>query len=151
MLELALAGERAAWISTLEFERRGPSYTYDTLLELPRRVGLASDAELFLVLGWDNLEGFERWHRVRELLALAQPVVVWRAGSDEAVLERLRRELGPALAQRLERGLVRVPPAPESSSDVRARLERGEQPADALPAAVLEYIRARGIYAPRSP
>jgi nicotinic acid mononucleotide adenylyltransferase len=41
---------------------------------------------------------------------------------------------------------VRVPPSPESSTDVRARLERGEWPVEAVPAAVLEYARARGVY-----
>jgi nicotinic acid mononucleotide adenylyltransferase len=80
------------------------------------------------------------------VLTLAQPIVVWREGGDEAVLAHLARTLGPELFVRVERGLVRVPPAPESSTDVRERLERGEAPLDALSPSVLEYIRSRGIY-----
>lgn len=146
MLELALAGDERAWISTLEFERSGPSYTFDTLRELPARAGLRPDCELFLVLGWDNLRGLERWHRVGEVLSLAQPVVVWRDGGDEAVLAHLRATLSPQAFARLESGFVRAPASPESSTQVRARLERGEWPVEALPAAVLEYIRSQGVY-----
>jgi len=146
MLELALAGDERAWISTLEFERSGPSYTFDTLRELPVRAGLRPGCELFLLLGWDNLRGLERWHRAGEVLSLAQPIVVWREGGDEAVLAHLRSALEPQAFARLESGLVRVTPSPESSTDVRARLERGEWPVEAVPAAVLEYIRSRGVY-----
>ena len=150
MLELALEGWSDAWISTLEFERAGPSYTYDTLRELPTRAGLASDCALHLLIGWDNLRGLERWHRAETVLTLAQPIVVWREGGDEAVLAHLERTLSPELFARVERGLVRVPPAPESSTDVRERLERGEVPTDALSPSVLEYIRSRGIYGLRA-
>lgn len=150
MLELALEGDREAWISTIEFERAGPSYTYDTLRELPARAGLASGCSLHLLIGWDNLRGLERWHRADAVLTLAQPIVVWREGGDEAVLAHLARTLAPELFARIERGLVRVPPAPESSTDVRERLERGKVPVDALSPSVLEYIRSRGIYGLRN-
>jgi nicotinate-nucleotide adenylyltransferase len=146
MLELALAGDESAWISTLEYERSGPSYTFDTLRELPARAGLRPDCQLFLLLGWDNLRGLERWHRAADVLALAQPVVVWREGGDETVLAHLRATLPPQAFARLESGLVRVSPSPESSTDVRARLERGEWPVAAVPAAVLEYIRSQRVY-----
>jgi len=146
MLELALAEDERAWISPLEFERSGPSYTFDTLRELPERVGLRADCELFLVLGWDNLRGLERWHRVDEVLSLAQPIVVWREGGDGEVLAHLRATLSTQACARLERGLVRAPASPESSTQVRARLERGEWPVEAVPAAVLDYIRSRGVY-----
>ena len=150
MLELALEGWNDAWISTVEFERVGFSYTYDTLRELPARAGLASDCALHVVIGWDNLRGLERWHRANEMLTLAQPIVVWREGGDEEVLAHLARTLDPKAFARVERGLVRVPPAPESSTDVRAALERGELPAGAVAPKVLEYIRSRGIYSSRS-
>lgn len=146
MLELALADEPRWSISTLEFERAGPSFTVDTLRALPQRLALAPEAELYLLIGWDNLRGLERWRSVRELLALAQLVVVWRAGADESLLDSLRRELGPELYANIARGLVREPPAPESSTELRATLARGGEPLDALPAGVLEYIRSRGIY-----
>jgi nicotinate-nucleotide adenylyltransferase len=149
MLEIAIRGEPAWSISRVEIERPGPSYTYDTLRELPAKLGLPPDAQLHQLLGWDNLRGLERWHRAREMLAMAQPIVVWRGEDDPGLLELLERELGPELYRRIERGLVRVPPAPESATDLRARLGRGEDPGSELPAGVLEYIRSKGIYRSR--
>jgi nicotinate-nucleotide adenylyltransferase len=147
MLTIALAGEPSWSICELEFERDGPSYTIDTVRELPARLGLSRGVELFLLLGWDNLRGFERWREVRALVELVQPIVVSRDGDDAQLLEPARRELGPELFAKLERGLVRVPARPESSTDLRDRLARGEDPGAELPPGVLEYIRARGIYA----
>jgi nicotinate-nucleotide adenylyltransferase len=146
MLEIAIASEPAWSISTLELERPGPSYTVDTLRALPARLGLASDVELCFLFGWDNLRGLERWRDADAVLELAQPIVVWREGTDERVFDTLRRALKPESFERLLRGLVREPPAPESSTEVRDRLLRGEDPSDALPPGVLEYICARGIY-----
>jgi nicotinate-nucleotide adenylyltransferase len=149
MLEIALAHEPSWSVSTAELERGGVSYTIDTLLDLPKRLGFAHGVELFLLLGWDNLRGLERWHRAREMLALAQPVIVWRGEEDPDLLERLARDLGPELFAKLEGGFLRLPPAPESSTELRARLERGEDPGGSLPAGVLEYVRAHGIYGGR--
>jgi len=146
MLEIALEREPSWSISTLEFERDGPSYTYDTLRELRDRARLSPVAELYFLIGWDNLRGLERWHRAREMLELAQPIVVWRGEEDQRLLAHLRRELGDERFAKLERGLLRIAPAPESSTDLRARLGRGEDPGASLPPGVWEYIRTRGIY-----
>jgi nicotinate-nucleotide adenylyltransferase len=147
MLALALEGEPSWSMSTLEFARTGPSYTIDTVRELPQRLGLRPDVEIFLILGWDNLRGLERWREVKALLERVQPIVVWRGEAEGVDLDLLRRELGPELFTKLERGLLRLPPSPESSTQVREQLARGEDPGPALPPGVLEYIRARGIYA----
>ena len=151
MLELAIASEPAWSLCTLEFERSGPSYTIDTVRELPARLGLRGAPEFFLVIGWDNLRGLEKWREAAALLERVQPIVIWRGEEDAALLAHLRHELGPALFAKIERGLLRLPPAPESSTQMRERLARGEDPGDSLPPGVLEYIRSRGIYAPDSP
>jgi len=151
MLSLATAGETSWSVCTLEFERSGPSYTIDTVRELPRRLGLRPDVEIFLVIGWDNLRGLEQWREAQTLLARVQPVVIWRGEGDPGLLDHLRRALGDQLFAKLERGLLRLPPAPQSSTEMRERLARGDDPGDSLPAGVLEYIRARGIYAPEPP
>jgi nicotinate-nucleotide adenylyltransferase len=147
MLALAIAPEPRWSLSTLEFERSGPSYTIDTVRDLPWRLGLRDDVELYLVIGWDNLRDLERWREAQTLLARVQPVVIWRGEDDPALLEHLAGALGAELFTKLERGLLRLPPAPQSSTEMRERLARGEDPGPSLPPGVLEYIRARGIYA----
>lgn len=147
MLAIAIRGEPSWSISELEFEREGLSYTIDTVREIPGRLCLSREVELFLIVGWDNLRGFERWHQVADLLGLVQPIVVARGREDLATLSHLRRELGAGLYLKLERGLLRVPEQRESSTEVRQLLARSDDPGDLLPPGVLEYIRARGIYA----
>lgn len=147
MLELALDGLERRSISAMELSREGPSYTFDTVCELPARLGLAPDVRLHLLIGWDNLRGLERWHRAAELLARVQPVVILRGEDDPALLEHLRRELGDELFAVLERGFLRLEPVAISSTELREGLARGEvPPAGELPPGVLEYIRSRGIY-----
>ncbi len=151
MLELALAGASRWSISELELGREGPSYTFDTVRALPGCWGLAPDVRLHLLIGWDNLRGLEHWHRPTELLDLVQPIVILRGEDDPALLELLRDVLGEACFARLERGLLRTEPVPFSSTDLRGRLCRGEDPGEELAAGVLEYLRERGIYGSTEP
>ncbi len=146
MLELALGRERGWLVSTLELEREGPSYTIDTLRALRAELGLEDEDELFLILGGDNLAGLPEWRAASEILELAQPIVVVRAGDESEVLAAVRERWGERFAARIERGLVRAPIVVVSASDLRAALARGEDPGQALPPPVLEYIRSRGIY-----
>ena len=165
MLELALAGRPDWSVDTLELERGGLSFTIDTVRALPERLahlGLAPDCELFLLIGWDNLRGLERWREARALLSLVQPVVVYRApagapdtpaarlrGASE-LLEHLRAELGDAVYARLERGFLPIEPVGVSSTAIRASFAAGEDPGetlgDVLPAGVGEYVRRAGLY-----
>lgn len=146
MVRLAIAGEPRFEASDLELGRPGPSYTYDTLRELPGALGLEG-AELFLILGSDNLPDLPRWHRGPELLRLAQPVVLLRDEDDpERLLEGLAREVEGELLERLRRGLLRVPPVPGRASDLRERIGRGLPPGPSLPPEVAAYIREHGLY-----
>jgi nicotinate-nucleotide adenylyltransferase len=148
MLEIALEGEPTWEICTLELERGGPSYTIDTLRALPAALGLPDDARLFLLIGGDNLAGLPRWKDAAEILERAEPAIVVRDGDEPGLLAQLQAGgIDPRLLARLERGLLRAPPVPVSATELRAALERGEDPGNALPAGVLEYIRARGLYA----
>jgi nicotinate-nucleotide adenylyltransferase len=151
MLRLALAGHPDWSVDTLELERSGPSYTIDTVRALPGRLGLEREAELFLLLGEDNLRGLEGWREARALLELVQPIVVRRGPADPAGLARLRAELGAELALRIERGFLRVAPVEASSTAIRAALAAGRDPGEALPAGVLEYARHHALYGNGSP
>jgi len=146
MVELAIAGEPEYSCSSIELERDGPSYTIDTVRELPARLGLDPGVELRLIIGWDNLVGLERWREVDALFERAAPVVILRSGVSEAVLANLAERLAPETFARLEQGLVRGTLVDVSSTELRDRLVRGEQVEGLLPAGVGEYLAARGIY-----
>jgi nicotinate-nucleotide adenylyltransferase len=147
MLALALEREPAWSTSGIELERSGPSYTWDTVLALPERLGLDAGCRLFLLLGSDNLPGIAHWHRAQQLLARVEPLVVHRGEDLGPALRELGRSLPAHLVERITAGLIEVAPWPLSSSELRAALARGEDPGPSLPPGVLEYIRAHGIYA----
>lgn len=159
LLQRALAGARRAdslartWsVSSLELRREGPSYTVDTLRELRQAIGEAQETEIYMILGSDNLAGLPDWRDVEELLALAQPVVIFREGADVQALEALAGQLSEGAMLRLRAGYLSLAPVVASSTDLRQRLAGGADRAevlDELPAKLREYIEARDLYRER--
>jgi nicotinate-nucleotide adenylyltransferase len=149
MLRIALADEASWSTCDLELGREGPSFTIDTLRELPRRLALERGARLFLLIGSDNLRGFPTWRQAEELLEIAEPIIVHRGEDLAPVWAELQRDLPSRAFERLRSALLTPEPVRISASELRARLARGEGPGEQLPPGVLEYIRARGIYAPQ--
>ena len=138
----AVVRERGGGLEVLniELDRDGPTYTIDTLRELRA----AGAAQLWWVLGGDALRSLPRWHKASELLTLARIAVAARPGA----------QLGRHELDRLVPGLGRwvdwipMPPLDLSASDLRARLARGEDVSNDIPAAALKYIRRHNLYAP---
>ena len=119
-------------VSALEVERPGPTYTIDTLRALS-----AADRDLFLIVGSDVAARLDTWHRSDEVREAATLVVVSRGdGTDEA----------PSRGGRVVS--LRIPRLDVASTDLRARVARGE-PIDALvPTGAVRVIRERRLYTP---
>jgi len=150
MLELALAGEPRWCVAELELARGGTSYTIDTVRDLPQALGEPADCEIFLLIGDDNLPGLPHWREARALLERVQPIVVRRVGALADLLAPLRAACGTELARKVERGYLDLEPVLSSSTALRGELADVQRQAADLPPAVLEYIRAHGLYgAPR--
>jgi nicotinate-nucleotide adenylyltransferase len=138
MLALALAGRPDWSISLSELEREAPSYTVDTLAALAAE---HPNDELWLLMGTDTLQTFDRWKAPAEILRRARLAAFERqpwAG------EGLRLPAVEGLADRLEvfdAGSVKI-----SATDLRADLGRGEDAAGRVPEPVAEYITKQGLY-----
>lgn len=153
MVRLAIRGQAGFEASDMELAREGPSYTFDTLVRLRRRwleeqpaqAGEQPELSLYLIMGSDNLPDLPRWYRAEELLELAQPIIVLRALDPIPEAAWFEELAGPARA-RIERGLLRLAPAPGRSTDLRLALARGERAPGTLPEGVWEYIREHGLY-----
>jgi len=127
MLRLALAGEPRFEIDERELQVQASGYTVDTLKALRRELG---DAELHLVIGADQYEKLDTWHRPDELRRLARISVLARPGFE---LDG-------------EAKLIPMAPIPVSASEVRARARRGDDLRGLVPDAVANYIARRRLY-----
>ena len=136
MLRLALEGEQAFVVETMELDRPGPSYTADTLEAL--RAVRPGD-ELFFVIGEDALGDLSNWVRPERILELATLAVARRVDVPKAAAEGL-----PGLRERVV--WLKMPLLAVSATVIRDRVRQG-LPVDGLvPPAVAAYIGERGLY-----
>lgn len=77
MVEAAFRGDDRIEASGVEVERSGPSYTVDTLEWIRRTV---DPAELFCVIGVDQLRTFGSWREPGRIVELARLAVMTREG-----------------------------------------------------------------------
>ena len=130
MVELACRGEPKLEASRLE-QGTASSYSIDTIEKV--RARLAPGDTLFFVIGADAFAEIESWRRWRDVVRAVEFIVVSRPGH--------RYEIpAAATVHRLETVAL-----PVSSSEIRRKLAMGADRVE-VPAAVLEYIRARGLY-----
>ena len=87
MLELAIDGIEGIAIETLELERKGISYTYDTMKLLTEK---NPDTDYYFIIGADMVDYLPKWYRIDELVELVQFVGVqrprYKAGTSYPVI-----------------------------------------------------------------
>ena len=140
MLSLAIEGNDAFEMSTMEIEREGPSYTVETLEMLHREYG---GGEFFLIMGEDALSDLPNWRKPERIISLAHLAVASRREDGAGMFER--PEVLPREA--LDR-LVRVPmePIEISGSRIRERVRRRRSIRYLVPEPVRLYIEDHGLY-----
>jgi nicotinate-nucleotide adenylyltransferase len=132
-LRLALAGRPQYEVDDQEIRRGGTSFSIDTLRDYARRF---PQAELFYLIGADNVAKLNEWREPAELARLAAFIVVPRPGGGEAA------NFPPPFRGRTLTGF----PLGVSSSQLRTRLQNGLPIDPLVPAAVAEAIRNSGLY-----
>lgn len=129
MLKRAIAGVEGLAIETIELERKGISYTYDTMKLLTEA---NPDTDYYFIIGADMVDYLPKWHRIDELIELVQFVGVqrprYKAGTSYPVI------------------WVDVPLMDISSTTVRDFIKAGRTPNYLLPHEVLDYIEEEGLY-----
>lgn len=125
MLTAATAGDPRFRVSGIELDRKGPSFTVDTL------EALRGEGELFLILGSDAYADFERWREPARIRSLATIVLAARPGAPNA----------PSGVRMLDSPLMDI-----SSRELRARAARGRSLRYLVPDEVLRYIEEHGLY-----
>jgi nicotinate-nucleotide adenylyltransferase len=134
MTVIATAFDPLLSVSRVDIDRRGETYTVDTLSDL--RAARGADAEFFFIMGADALAGIKSWHNTENLFKMTHFVGCTRPGHpidldglDEADIT-----------------LIEIPALEISSTACRERVRTGRPIRYLVPDGVIQYIAKRGLY-----
>jgi len=139
MARAAVAGNPLFGVSEVELDREGPTYTVDTL----RHFRVAHpDAELFFLLGADQLAEFHEWQEPEGIAGLVTLVAVGRDGVGPDQLPPVALGSG----EELNFMSLHVTRVDISSSEVRARVREGRSIQYMVPEDVRRIIETHRLY-----
>ncbi len=129
MLEAAVSDNQLLGIEKAELERKGRSFTYDTMKALKAQ---HPDTAYYFIIGGDMVAYLPKWYKIDELLQLVQFVGVRRPGYPDT-------SAFPII-------WVDVPLMDLSSTTIRKKVAQGCSIRYYVPEAVREYIIEKGLY-----
>jgi nicotinate-nucleotide adenylyltransferase len=132
---LATASNPHFSVSRLEVDRRGPTYTLETLRALREFHGTA---DLFFITGADAVLEILSWKDPDSLLQTARFIAATRPEYDLGKLDLGR--FGDRVS------VIQIPALAISSTDIRRRVREGRPIQYLVPAKVASYIEERHLY-----
>lgn len=133
-------------VSRLEIERKGPSYTIDTLAQLQEIFG--PDTTVFFITGADAVWEILTWKNAEELVELTEFIAATRPGYSlekfkklHVLPEREGREPG-----RPRVSIMEIPALAISSTDIRRRVREDQPIRYLVPEGVASYIKKSGFW-----
>lgn len=139
MLKLAFEDFDNVEISTIEFESKEKSYTYNTLKKLKK---IYPNDDFTLLIGSDQLFYFKKWYKYDKILKLADVVAITREECErQAVADFLNDD---ELKGRVH-ALVSKPVV-VSSTDIREKVRTGQDISSLVPKLVENYIKENKLY-----
>ena len=129
MLELAIADNPRFAVETIELERKGKSYTVDTMRELTAK---NPDTNYYFIIGGDMVNYLPKWHQIDELMELVTFVGVRR---PEVPIDSPYPFIW-----------IDIPLMDVSSTTIRKKVQQGCSVRYLLPDNVLHYIQEKGLY-----
>jgi nicotinate-nucleotide adenylyltransferase len=137
MLELALEPFPFFEVSDYEILKGNVSYTLDTLLELKKTYD-----SIELIIGYDNLVIFDKWHEPEKILDIAKLIVMKRKTDDDAEVNN--KFMDSAF-------IINTPSIEISATDIRNRILNGRSIDYLVPRKVNEYIQENRLYTKTCP
>lgn len=137
MLKLATAGQSGFSVDDSELKRGGISYTIQTVQDCK---GREPEAELFWIIGGDQLSKLDKWHAIEELVHLVTFLVLARPGYGLSAPE----------ISGLRWKKIEAPLMEESSTQIRERISKHQSVEGLLPRSVEAFIREKSLYTYKS-
>ena len=142
MVRLAIAGNPAFEIDTIELERGGPSYTVETLRAIQSRLACApGEVHLYFLTGADAVRELARWREPDAILQLARLVAATRPGVS-------REDVVAALPSRWHERILflEMPELDIAATDLRDRVRTGRSIRYLTPCSVERFVADQGLY-----
>lgn len=140
MIELAIKDNEDFHLSTYELEKKGLSYTYETLEYFTK---IYPNDELYFIIGEDSYVNFSSWRNPEIIMNLAKLVVISRELSGE---DKARDSVRFFEEHSYEPIILDTMKLEISSSDIRQRVKSSRAISYLVPQKVKEYIDEHGLY-----
>ncbi|KQL48921.1 nicotinic acid mononucleotide adenylyltransferase [Brevibacillus choshinensis] len=131
MVELAVADHESFRVIDVELRREGPSYTYDTIVQLVEQF---PDCRFSFIIGGDMVEILPKWYRFEELSRMIRFIGLARPGSE---VDRVSNE---------NVTFVEMPVWDISSTLIRTKAAAGQSIRYLVPRSVERYIKENRFY-----
>lgn len=141
MTRLAIEGNDRFVLSTIETDRGGNSYTYETLEALTAG---NPDTQYYYIIGADTLFSMETWKNPEKIFAGCTVVCAKRDSYSDDELAAKAQSLTEKYGAKII--IMDIPEVPVSSTTIRQQLEKGMSCRYYLDDKVIDYIRKNGLY-----
>ncbi|MBE6619581.1 MAG: nicotinate (nicotinamide) nucleotide adenylyltransferase [Ruminococcaceae bacterium] len=142
MTSLAFSGIDKAKVSRYELDKKGVSYTFETLEHFA-----SEDTDIFFLCGTDMFLTLTEWKKPERIFELATIALALREDAHEDLLLRVREA-----KERFEKDfsakiiLLENTPVEVSSSELRTLVNTGKDASSFLSPEVYSYIKENGLY-----
>ncbi len=136
MVSLVIADYPAFKIETCELERKGTSYTIDTVTYLQNKYKGKLQGKIGLIIGEDLVRGFHQWKNVTELVETTDVLLAFREG-DSTV-----NDFNFSFTYSMMNNI----PINVSSHEIRNRIVQKGDWKSLVPKNVFEYINNKKLY-----
>lgn len=141
MVEIAIHSKPYFSVSTLEYERNGNTYTYDTMKILHEKY---PQYQYYFLIGADSLFQLEQWKYAEELLKDTIFLVATRDGASYEKMEKQIQFLKKKYHAQIS--LLHMPTIEISSSDIRKRRAEKKSISYLVPKDVEAFISQKRLY-----
>jgi nicotinate-nucleotide adenylyltransferase len=139
MVEAAIQQYPFMKLSTMEIERKGYTYTSDTLLEISDKF-----KSIYFIIGADSLLYLDKWKRPDIICSHCTLLAANRDNENMSVLMEkkhlLEKEYGAVIH------FINVPELPFSSTSIRTAIRNNQDISEMVPKGVSDYIIRNDLY-----
>ena len=141
MVKAAICSNPFFSCSDMEISRIGNTYTYETLEEFKR---MYPEAELYFILGADNLFSVEKWKNSEKVMKSCTLIT---ASRGEVCFGKLK-DHAEYLEKQYDTTVILLPERKMdiSSTEIRKRIKNGQSVRYMTPEKVIDYVLEKDLY-----